>query len=336
MTSNQEDLIPIYSSMIGGSIPLSEKADPDHSVSLIAEDIFGTASIHKFCTVQNGYAFYLAVPSRILSSLPDFATPLAACLPGGQRDQGDGIYFMQLLAYSAAVVRKGQTLRLIFGFTPEVRDSTKDEGLDTFDIDFDSSGEGLRSESWYYRSLANKSGFIASASSVATLAICAVLFIGAKVVSGYYEGRNFASPEAVALEAERLVKSAQFSNPMGSEIERLLNLSSTVVRSGGWIEGYQFDQTNGERFVLTLPSWTSQETIKQLGPKVTTEESPDGLSVMAYKTDKHGRLIAGMGPKLLSEIDKSALAKIDAPRASQGSALPLPAATGNNPIKESQ
>lgn len=297
MSSNHtNDIAPIHEGMIGGSIPLAEKMNPDQTVRLIAQDVLETTSIHYITSTQDGHIFYLAVPSRLLTSAAEFASPIAASLPGGVNDKGDGVYFYPILGYAAALIRHGSSMRYLYGFSTDVRESFANEELSVFELDESSPSEHMRSESWVYRAMSTKADSFVNRASLAMLTLSMLTLLATKGIAGYYAGTSGTPMETVVAEAQKVVRTTQTASPLAEQLSRLTKIADVTVRSGGWIEGYQYDTSKGERFVLAMPSWTTQETITSLGGGVSAELNQDGDGIWVVKKDKSGLTIPGKGP----------------------------------------
>jgi hypothetical protein len=288
-------LIDIYSGMVAGSFPLGERVDPEHSVSLIAQDVLSTTVVHMLTSVEAGSVYYLAVPSKLLASAPEFATPLAAALPGHPDHKGDGAYVYSFLPHAAAVLRRGATLKLLVSFATEVREAIAAEDLPTIEVS-EGSGQILRSESWLYRSLTTKAARITTMASLAVIAASGILFLGSNVVAGYLSAGQATRAQALATEANAVIENTQLTQPLAKQVQRLSAISAAVVTTGGWIDGYQYAKASGERFAISLPGWVTQDVIKELGDGVHTELQTSDNLVWAVKKDSTGQGIKGQGP----------------------------------------
>lgn len=291
-------LVDIYTHMIGGSFPHGDTVDPARTVLLIAEDLLGTQQVHLTTAVGDGTVYYLAVPSKALASHAEFACPLAAALPGHPGHAGDGAYVHWMQSHAAAVLRRGTELNLLVGLAEEVMDAIKAAELVTIDVS-QAPGEVLRAPSWHYRMLATRAANYTSTLSLAVLGLAGVTYLASQALIGYVSAGEATRAQTLATQANAAIEAAQLTQPLGKQVHRITALSTLVVKTGGWIDGYQVTNGSGERFVISLPSWVTADVIREMGDGVRTElQAADNL-VWAIKADAAGNTVPGMGPVLV-------------------------------------
>lgn len=291
--------IHIYTQMIGGAFARGSTVDIHHTVSLIAQDLLGAEQLHLMTAVSDNWVFYLAVPSRALASAPGFVCPLAAALPDHPDHQGDGAYLLMMAPYAAAVIRRGVEMRYLVGYTHEVTEEIETAGVQTIDVSR-TIGRPLRTRSWLYRNLTTKAAALTSKVSLAMLLGSGLVYLASHAVAGYLSAGQATRAQALAAQANAAIEAAQLSPPLGKQLNRISTLSNAVVRTGGWIDAYQFSAPRGERFTASLPGWVTADVIKELGEGVRTElQAADNL-VWAIKPDSSGQAIPGVGPNQVS------------------------------------
>lgn len=294
-TASNTSLVDIYNSMTAGVIPVAEGADVAASIRMLALEVLHAANVHVHYSIEDGFAYYIAVDSRSLASTPNFGTPLTAALPGHPEHRGDGGYYYSITPHAAAIVRRGTTLRLFVNFSEAVLDSIAAEGLERIEVT-ESSATPLQSQSWVARVLSNR---IAATTSMACLCVCAlsaVIFVGSSAVNGYLSGGSNGNQTRTVEQANKVIESASFVQPLSTQLNSIQRLSIATVRSGGWIEGYHFKRGAGEKFVLSMPSWVTQETVKTFGENVKTDAQPEGNLIWVSKKDDQNKGIKDKGP----------------------------------------
>ena len=123
------------------------------------------------------------------------------------------------------------------------------------------------------------------------LGFSALTFAGAQLANAYTSNKNMdgMNPVAVENDLNATLKKLNVQQPLARQISRIQKVSSTVVRSGGWIEVYRMKGDESESFELVLPSWVSQDYIDALGRDVVTDlRDMDGLLIVR-KQEKKGK-----------------------------------------------
>jgi hypothetical protein len=297
--ASAQSLLEIYTHMVAGVLPLPEGVDPAQLVRTHAEEHLQCRSVHTYTAIEDGFVFYLACDSRALSSVSGFSTPLAAALPGHPNHQGEGAYHVQISPHhSAAIVRRARQLSLYANTTDVVQDTLEalqDEHLPRHDASTSQHVE-LASETWIHRQLANRIGSLTAIASLSTIAVCAAIIVVSNGVSGYLSKSHANDLAETAEKANALIAATPMIQPLAEQLNKVQALSYAAVSAGGWIDGYQFAHASGERYVISLPSWVTQDAIKALGDGVRTEAQPSGDLIWVLKSDSSGQNVKNRGP----------------------------------------
>lgn len=298
---NGESLYRVYESMVAGVLPLATGGVAEKQISYRVQGILGTPRIHYCQSVVDDQIYYLAVPSGVLASYPNFVTPLAAALPGGSADEGDGAYLLPLDQYAAVLIREKGVIRLMASYAEEVRSAINSYGLPVIDLE-SVGGEALSSDAHYYQVLSSKISHYVGVASMGVIAAAMLVLVGSKAVAGYYSANAEVSARTLAGEVDAAIGAASLSSPVLTQFERITKLSNAVVQAGGWIEGYEFSAKDGERFVLSMPDWVSGEVIKQMGSDVKTMVSDAPGLIWVIKNDRAGKAVEGKGPAPILDV----------------------------------
>lgn len=288
--------VDIYSNMVAGSFPLGEGVDPVETVRMMAQEVLHAQDVHMRHSVEDGYVFYIACNSRSLASSPKFTTALAAGLPGHANHQGDGSYFLPLPPNNAAcIVRRGNTLKLFANFSETVLESCAAEDLPRVDVT-EASAESLDSQAWVYRKLSNRISGLTSMASLGVIGLSVLIVLGSNAGTGYMSKGRASDVAGTAEKANAIIESTDFVQPLAQTLNRVQSLAYASVAAGGWIDGYNYKNGQGERYVVSLPSWVTQEAVKSIGEGVKTEAQPGGNLIWVTKTDLKGNAVKAKGP----------------------------------------
>lgn len=303
MDANQTiNLVDIYNNMVAGSFPLGEGVDPAETVRMTAQEVLHAQDVHLRFSIEGDHVFYIACNSRSLASSPKFSTALAAALPGHVDHKGDGCYFLVLPPNNAAtIVRRGNTFKLFSNFSETVLESCAAEDLPRFDV-AESSAETLDSQTWVYRQLSNRISTLSSVASLAVTGVCLLILLGSNAASGYLSKAHEASAAETAGKANSLIETTSMVQPLLNQLNRIQSLGYASVSSGGWIDGYNYKKGSGERFVVSLPSWVTQEAVRAVGAGVKTEAQPGGNLIWVTKTDDLNVAVKGKGPGSIPSV----------------------------------
>lgn len=262
--------LDMYREMFAGRIP-NHNQDPYQSIVLWASDVLKTDHVHVGMKVAGAWAYYFAAPSKTFSSTLEFATPLAAAIPGHPAHQGEGAYLLTQGEMSVAVIYANEQFSLLCNDTNRINGKLLDMEVPVYLID-DTVSNPLRIESTRgrYRRLADR--FSQKTIKYATV-ISATSFIVA-IVASFAETALSTSlkseSEKTAEELNLLVKKIEYASPLSHQIGQVSRLSATVVRAGGWINEYHL-KAGKETFVVTMPDWVTQDYIAALGPGAVAE-----------------------------------------------------------------
>jgi hypothetical protein len=271
----------LHAQLIAGCIPASGMHATD-AVKVIAAQVLHDHRLHLLTAVEDGHVYYFALPSACVTHSATFDTALAMALPGHPQHQGDGIYVLDAMPGIAVIKRHGELL-LLNNDAAAVSKIAFDHGLSTRHIGADTvpwslvaSDDSRRDAIGHLVGRVNK---VCRNAIGACVALYILLAVGDAVLD------QIDQRKAPATATAALVKRIQYASPLSEQLAQIQKTSATVVRAGGWIDGYVWKQGKGEAFVITLPGWISQDYIEALGPGTVTEQNmPDNL-IVARKGD---------------------------------------------------
>jgi len=264
-----------YSSMIAGALPSSDGALGP--LMLVIRDILGTEDVHlcsHFDTLHRRI-YYFAAASRAMHSVGKMNLPLVAAIPGKPGHRGNGAYVITQGANAAAAIFSDGELRLFCNSVDAVDEAIRETGLATYHV-AELEGEAFEALRGKYRRVGE--GLTRQALSIyGVLALfTGVGYVGMSAATGYFERARTDDLEQRQRSVERLASSISFVSPVHERLARIQSISEVVVRSGGWVESYDF--TDGkESFKLMLPEWVTNDHYAKLGGDVTAESEGDGM-----------------------------------------------------------
>ncbi len=264
-----------YEQILGGCTPCGDNM-PQRLVTMIAEDILDTPNINTLFCVHDGYLYYLSLPSRLISSLKQFETPLAKVLPSHPEHKGDGVYRVNLYGRSHIAIKFGTSLKVMSNSEEVIDDYIASNNMRVFDVT-NSKGEILLSIPSIYR-------IKVEAISKSTQKIMYTLIFVFTLILSWSEIIRlniFFTPEKeekpLIDQTIRLANEHKKGNPVNKDIERMESIAAITIRAGGWIEEYRKESNGSEHFLVMLPEWVSRDYIEELGAGVTTDKTSDGL-----------------------------------------------------------
>lgn len=279
----------VYSNLIAGRLPVGS-GSPLKVVMNHAYAILGTNRLHAHYEVRSNHVYYFAIESTHMSSLPGFLLPFVDVLPEGSMHRGDGVYLLSAADYCAALIIESGSLQYLCNEPEVVRDHLA--GLDLMIVDISAQGgKPLRSIPQAIHGVTERFSGGLLKLSCAVLGFSALTFVGAQLANAYTTNKSLdgMNPVAVENDLNATLKKLNVQQPLARQISRIQKVSSTVVRSGGWIEKYSMKGTDQEYFELVLPSWVSQDYIDALGRDVVTDlRDMDGLLIVRKQEKKKG------------------------------------------------
>jgi hypothetical protein len=269
-----------YGSMIAGSVP-THAGDVEQSIAYIAIDALQTSAIHyHFAHPKDvGRAFFLAVPSKTLSSTPNPTTPLTAAIPGSPNHQGEGAYIVYADELAAAAVFMNGDLR-VFMNTREVLDRHLAEiGATVFDVNGLEGGQ-LDSVSSRGRRAGEKLSSVVSKVSVFGVGLGVFVSFGLALANGYFEGRvedqYLARSQALAKVSEEM----NFSSPLSQQVSRLHTIATVAIKGDGYIKS--FKHAGGiTTYEMAVKASYQDEASKRLD-KTAAVEIEGGMAVFKF------------------------------------------------------
>jgi hypothetical protein len=315
----------IYSSIIAGAVP---SADGAHApLMLILSDLISTDEIHLFTRFDDQFKriYYFAAPSRVMHSQGQINLPLVAAVPGMVGHRGNGAYLLIQGPNAAAAIFNDGDLRFFSNSVDAVEEAIRETGLPIYNVS-DQEGEAFESMRGKYR----RQGERMTAKALYVYAFVAMVtgvgYVGMSAATGYFERTRTDDLEERQRSVEKLANSINFVSPIHERLARLQSISEVVVRSGGWIDSYEFSQGR-ERFKLMLPEWVTHDHYAKLGGDVTAELEGDGMvAVVKLARGEGGKPIPPRPApeKKPAEGEAAATSATQAgqPNAAKGSLLP--------------
>lgn len=268
----------LYAELIAGALPRA-KTKPEQAILLMAGAALQTPRVHFVSVRDDTAVYYLAMPSRSLSSEPDFRTPLAAALPGHPDHQGDGAYLLELGPHAAVVIKQGATLRYLYNTLDAIEMALALDSLPIYSV---SQFEPWRLDSMpgLMHHAGHQLGAWVTRVAMGWSAVTLLVALGAMSYNAYRATDQLAATAKTQLNS--LLESTAMVQPMTDTLAGLQRLSAVTVKAGGWLERYRITGTD-EVFVIWLPAWISRDYIEALGPDVKTNFDREKNLVRAYK-----------------------------------------------------
>lgn len=276
------DFEQTYSSMIAGRV-VNHSGDVNLTAFYIARGILGTDKIHLLISLSTDrqFAYYFAAPSNVFASVREFETALAAAFPTHPDHQGDGVYMLSSGSLSAAVIKDGEKFRLLTNNTDSIEALVFDMGLPLYPVK-DAQPVKMESVSGYYRRLADDFSRQITKISAAVAAVAFIIGMGALLANSIFTTKITSSTETIANGLNSLVRKIDHASPLSHQLAQVQRISATVVRAGGWIEAYDASD-KGEKFVVTLPPWVTQDFITALGAGAIAEADRENNMIKVEK-----------------------------------------------------
>ena len=273
----QDSFEDVFGSMIAGALPLAG-VNAEAAVALVARDILGTEDVHTVSVREPVLKriLYFAVPSRVLTSVPNNALPLTAALPGHPAHRGPGAYVLNHGNRSVAALFTGTQLRLLFNDRDVIAESITEQGLTEYSVNEVQDGYPLTSA---YAALQQRvdttSERTTRIAGVATL-VAGALYLAAQTATGFFQSRLDAISDRKELALQRFTQDLSLSSRLTEQVAMLQTVASNTVRTGGWIEFYW--QVDGrEAFEVMVPEWVTRDIVQAFGSEARAELTGDGM-----------------------------------------------------------
>ena len=273
----QDSFDEVFGSMIAGSLPLAG-VNAEAAVALVSRDILGTEDVHTVSVREPVLKriLYFAVPSRVLTSVPNAALPLTAALPGHPGHRGPGAYVLTHGNRSAAALFTGTQLRLLFNDRDIIAEAITEQGLPEFSVDEVQDGYPLTSA---YAALQQRvdttSERVTRIAGVLTLVAGAAL-LGAQFATGYYQSKLGAISDNKELALQRFTSDLTLTSRLAEQIAMVQAVASNAVRTGGWIERYR-QEGSKEAYEVMVPEWVTRDIVQSFGAEARAELAGDGM-----------------------------------------------------------
>ncbi|MFO0513322.1 MAG: hypothetical protein ACK51K_21970 [Gammaproteobacteria bacterium] len=287
----QDSFEEVFGSMIAGALPLAG-VNAEAAVALVARDILGTEDVHTVSVREPVLKriLYFAVPSKVLTSVPNAALPLTAALPGHPAHRGPGAYVLTHGNRSAAALFTGTQLRLLFNERDLIAETIAEQGLPEFNVNEVQDGYPLTSA---YAALQQRvdttSERVTRIAGVLTL-VAATLLLTAQFATGYFQSKLDAINDSKEIALQRFTSDLTLTSRLSEQIAMVQAVASNTVRTGGWIERYRMEGRR-EAFEVMLPEWVTRDVIQSFGADAKAELAGGGMVLV-----RRGKIV-GEGAK---------------------------------------
>jgi hypothetical protein len=248
------------------------------AVALVARDILGTEDVHTVSVREPVLKriLYFAVPSKVLTSVPNAALPLTAALPGHPAHRGPGAYVLTQGNRSAAALFTGTQLRLLFNDRDLIAETITEQGLPEFSVGEVADGYPLTSA---YAALQQRvdttSERVTRIAGVLTL-VAATLLLTAQFATGFYQSKLDAISDSKEVALQRFTSDLVLTSRLAEQIAMVQTVASNTVRTGGWIERYRMEGSK-EAFEVMVPEWVTRDIVQAFGADAKAELVGDGM-----------------------------------------------------------
>jgi hypothetical protein len=248
------------------------------AVALVARDILGTEDVHTVSVREPVLKriLYFAVPSKVLTSVPNAALPLTAALPGHPAHRGPGAYVLTHGNRSAAALFTGTQLRLLFNDRDLIAEAIAEQGLSEFNVNEVQDGYPLTSA---YAALQQRvdttSERVTRIAGLVTLLAGATL-LGAQFATGYHQSKLDAISDRKELALQRFTTDLTLTSRLAEQIAMVQVVASNTVRTGGWIERYRLEGSR-EAYEVMVPEWVTRDIVQSFGTEARAELAGDGM-----------------------------------------------------------
>lgn len=255
--------------MVAGCFPKT-KTPSNNSAYWLAREALDDERLALVSGSDETHTYYLAVPTRAFSSGSLGALALAAAFPDHPEHEGDGAYVLHLKQdLAVAVLKSGSEFKIICNEQIAVLESVDDAGLKQFDCS--------TKLAWPLKSLRLSSEEAADAATkwvgkvaAVVLTLSVLTYLVSAVTSAVLEGRTKDVISAREHGLASMIGQVALSSPLAERMAKFQQITSVVVRAGGWIKSYSF-KDGIEDFVVELPEWVSRDYLDALGPEIKTE-----------------------------------------------------------------
>jgi len=281
----QDSFDEVFGQMIAGSLPLAG-VNAEAAVALVARDILGTEDVHTVSVREPVLKriLYFAVPSKVLTSVPNAALPLTAALPGHPAHRGPGAYVLTNGNRSVAALFTGTQLRLLFNDRDLIAETITEQGLPEFSVGEVTDGYPLTS------------AYAALQQRVDTTSERVTRVAG---VATFYQSKLDAISDRKELALQRFTSDLALTSRLAEQIAMVQIVASNTVRTGGWIERYRLEGTK-EAFEVMVPEWVTRDIVQSFGVEAKAELAGDGMVRV-----RRGKITSVGGRSVVSESSAS-------------------------------
>jgi hypothetical protein len=244
----------------------------------VSRDILGTEDVHTVSVREPVLKriLYFAVPSKVLTSVPDAALPLTAALPGHPGHRGPGAYVLTQGSRSAAAIFTGTQLRLLFNDRDLIAEAIAEQGLAEFDVSDVKNGYPLTSAyAALQQRVDNTSERVTRIAGVLTL-ISGAVMLGGQFMTGYFQSKLDTISDNKELALQRFTSDLALTSRLVEQIAMVQAVASNTVRTGGWIERYRLEGSK-EAYEVMVPEWVTRDIVQSFGAEARAELAGDGM-----------------------------------------------------------
>lgn len=269
----------IYRQLVAGCVP-AVGSDAEDTAARVAANALHDERLHMLASRSGDGTYFLAFPSRLATGGECFETPLAVALPTHPQHRGDGIY--SFAEADVAIVKCAGELLSVPRERAGLESLAVEYRLPMYDVG--PEVQPLAMEPVYGRNrkaaerIARRVMHVSRVVLVASLAVYAVMGLSNGAA------RILAERRATADATAETVRRLQYVSPLAEQLAHLQIVFGTVVRAGGWINGYIWKRGE-EAFDISLPGWVSHDYVDAMGPGATADFNIADNLVIVRKGD---------------------------------------------------
>lgn len=269
----------IYRQLVAGCIP-TVGADGEDAAARVAANALQDERIHMLASRSGDGTYFLAFPSRLATGGECFETPMAVALPTHPQHRGDGIY--SFAGADVAIVKRAGELLSVPGDSAALESLAVEYRLPTHNVGPDVQPLALEPVYGRNRKAAERIARRVMHVSRVVLVASLVLYVVVEFSTG--AARIVAERRATADAMAETVRRLQYVSPLAEQLAHLQIVFGTVVRAGGWINGYVWKRGE-EAFDISLPGWVSHDYVDAMGPGATADFNIADNLVIVRKGD---------------------------------------------------
>lgn len=269
-----------YGSMIAGSVA-AHSGDVEQSVAYLATDALHTSAIHYYFAHPKsaGRAFFVAVPSKSISSVPNPSTPLTAAIPGDKNHQGEGAYIVYADELAAAAIYMNGDLRVVMNTRDVLERHLREIGVNIIDVNGLDGGR-LESVASRGRRAGELLSNVVSKLSVFVIGLGVATSFALAIATGYTDGRVSDQYLARAQALAKVSEEMNFSSPLSQQVSRLHTIATVAIKGDGYIR--HFEHAGGiTTYEVAVKAAYQDEAVQRLD-RAAHIDIDDGMAIFKF------------------------------------------------------